>query len=190
MRREEKKLEEKELLPSLSILHSTVDASFEVIMEKHLYEVYRLCCWFVQDKIAAEDITQEVFLRAYKSLPGFRGESKIETWLYRIAINESKRYLRSWSIRHIFYQAEPGVHEFIEIEEGVVRKEEWRRLATVIAKLPFRHRQIIILHYYEELTIEEIGEILEISSGAVYTRLHRAREKLKALLNKEGEEWT
>ena len=178
------------MLPQLTMLHSTADSTFEAIMDAHLYNIYRLCCWFVQDKTAAEDVTQEVFLRAYQHLSGFRGESKIETWLYRIAVNESKRYLRSWSIRHIFYQAEPDVQGVLEIEEGVVKKEEWRRLATVIAKLPFRHRQIIILHYYEELSIEEIGEILEISSGAVYTRLHRAREKLKALLHKEGEAWT
>lgn len=69
-------------------------------------------------------------------------------------------------------------------------KEEWRQLAGCMAKLSYRHRQMLVLHYYEELSAEEIAAVLGISPGAVYTRLHRAREKLKKLLLKEGEPWT
>lgn len=71
-----------------------------------------------------------------------------------------------------------------------MQKEEWRQLITTVSKLPYRHRQMLILCYFEELSAEEIAEVLGISTGAVYTRLHRAREKLKALLLKEGEDWT
>ncbi|GEB30539.1 MULTISPECIES: RNA polymerase sigma factor [Brevibacillus] len=162
----------------------------EQLVDDHLYRVYRLCCWLVQDRLVAEDITQEVFLRAYQHLPNFRGDSKVETWLYRIAVNECKRYRRSWSFRNLFYQADPLVPGFTELEEEVMQKEEWRQLVTTVSKLPYRHRQMLILCYFEELSAEEIAEVLGISTGAVYTRLHRAREKLKALLLKEGEDWT
>ncbi|WP_431809339.1 RNA polymerase sigma factor [Brevibacillus agri] len=188
--REGRTLGDKELLPSLSILRTTVDVSLEAIMDAHLYRIYRLCCWLVQDRQVAEDIAQEVFLRAYQHLPRFRGESKIETWLYRIAVNECKRYMRSWSFRHLLYQAEPAVPGFSGLEEEVLQKEEWRQLAGCMAKLSYRHRQMLVLHYYEELSAEEIAAVLGISPGAVYTRLHRAREKLKKLLLKEGEPWT
>lgn len=188
-REEERTLKENEMIPGMTLLNETMDSSFEHLMQAHLYKVYRLCYWLVKDRTAAEDITQEVFLRAYKHLSTFRGDSRIETWLYRIAVNESKRYVRSWLFRNIFYFAQPVDKGIIDTESQVIRKDELANLALLIDKLPFRHRQILILHYYEELSIETISEILGISTGAVYTRLHRAREQIKTLISKEGEIW-
>ncbi|MEJ8544425.1 sigma-70 family RNA polymerase sigma factor [Brevibacillus borstelensis] len=165
--------------------------AFEELMEGQLAKVYRLCCWLVKDKTAAEDITQEVFIQAYKHLDSFRGESQIETWLYRIAVNESKRYLRSWSFRKLRYFSQLKSFEHTDVESEVMSKAEANRLERHVYELPFRYRQLIVLYYYQELSAETIAEILGMKTGAVYTGLHRAREQLKKrLIAEEGGEWT
>lgn len=172
-----------------AVLNQTRDAAFEQLMQTQMARVYRLCCWLVNDRTAAEDITQEVFLKVYKHLSAFRGDSRIETWLYRIAVNESKRYLRSGVFRKRFFASQANRVACADIEKEVMRKDEQAALSRLIDTLPFRHKQVLILHYYEELRVETIAEILGITPGAVYTRLHRAREKLKALMRKEEERW-
>ncbi|MED1852414.1 sigma-70 family RNA polymerase sigma factor [Brevibacillus borstelensis] len=174
-----------------SVLGRKDTHAFEELMETQLTKVYRLCCWLVKDSTAAEDITQEVFIQAYKHLDSFRGESQIETWIYRIAVNESKRYLRSWSFRKLFYFSQPKSIEHTDVESEVMNKVEADRLERLVYALPFRHRQLIVLYYYQELSAEAIAQILGMKVGAVYTGLHRAREKLKKrLIAEEGGEWT
>lgn len=182
-------LEQNHLWTGGAVLNQTRDAAFEQLMQTQMARVYRLCCWLVKDRTAAEDITQEVFLKAYKHLSAFRGDSRIETWLYRIAVNESKRYLRSGLFRKRFSVTQANREACADIETEVVQKDERAALSRLIDRLPFRHKQVLILHYYEELRAETIAEILGITPGAVYTRLHRAREKVKALMSKEEERW-
>lgn len=180
-------MEQEQALPTQAVLLQTKEARFEHAMETHLLKVYRLCYWLVKDKTAAEDICQDVFLKAYKHLDSFRGDSKLETWLYRIAVNEAKRYVRSWTFRHLLYFAQPKSGESTDIESQVIKKDGEAKVGKHVDALPFKYRQVIILHYYEELEAEDIASILGITQGAVYTRLHRARQRLKTFMQKEGD---
>jgi RNA polymerase sigma-70 factor, ECF subfamily len=167
-------------------LVKTKEALLDQLMREYLKKVLRLVYLMVKDRNLAEDITQEVFLLAYKNLGGFRQDSSLQTWVYRIAVNEAKKHLRSWSFRHLFYKAEVDLAVVEGTESTVLQNDLCARFARLVMKLPHSYRQLIVLHYYEELTVEEIAVILDTTTGAVYTRLHRARQKLKTLCEKEG----
>lgn len=175
-------MEEKSLFTPVTLLAQTDAYAFEEWMNAHMPGVYRLCCWLVKDPVAAEDLTQEVFLQAYKHIGSFRKESQLGTWLYRIAVNESKRYLRSWSFRKLLYFS-PSHHAFESVTAKQMPDEEDEsilvQLEQLVHTLPFRHKQVIVLYYYEDLSAERIADILNMKVGSVYTRLHRAREALK-----------
>lgn len=167
-------------------LDKTKEALFEEVMQAYLKKVLRLVYLIVKDRSSAEDITQEVFLKAYKSLGSFREESSMQTWIYRIAVNEAKKHLRSWSFRNLFYKPEVDAGIVEGTESAVIQSDHRIRFARIVMELPSSYRQLIILHYYEELSAEEVADILGITTGAVYTKLHRARQKLKERLEKEG----
>lgn len=167
-------------------LTKTKEALFDELIRHYLKKVLRLVYLMVKDRSLAEDITQEVFLLAYKNLGKFRQESSMQTWVYRIAVNEAKKHLRSWSFRHLFFKSEVDIEVVEGAESAVLQNDLRARFAHLVMKLPHSYRQLIVLHYYEELSIEEIAVILDTSAGAIYTKMHRARQKLKALLEKEG----
>lgn len=167
-------------------LDKTKEALFEEVMQAYLKKVLRLVYLIVKDRSSAEDITQEVFLKAYKNLGSFREESSMQTWIYRIAVNEAKKHLRSWSFRKLFYKPDVDAGIVEDTASAVILSEHRIRFARHVMELPSSYRQLIVLHYYEELSVEEVADILGISTGAVYTKLHRARQKLKERLEKEG----
>ncbi|TKI58481.1 sigma-70 family RNA polymerase sigma factor [Brevibacillus antibioticus] len=176
----------RELLLAEKSLTKTNEAMFEELIQHYLKKVLRLVYLMVKDRNLAEDITQEVFLRAYKNLGSFRRDSSMQTWVYRIAVNEAKKHLRSWSFRHIFFKPEIDSGIVEGTESTVLQNDRRVHFARLVMKLPHSYRQLIVLHYYEELPIEEIAIIMDMSTGAVYTKMHRARQKLKALLETEG----
>ncbi|MBW5468814.1 sigma-70 family RNA polymerase sigma factor [Brevibacillus formosus] len=167
-------------------LTKTKEALFDELIRHYLKKVLRLVYLMVKDRSLAEDITQEVFLSAYKNLGKFRQESSMQTWVYRIAVNEAKKHLRSWSFRHLFFKPEVDIEVVEGAESAVLQNDLRARFAHLVMKLPHSYRQLIVLHYYEELSVEEIAVILDTSAGAIYTKMHRARQKLKVLLEKEG----
>ncbi|MGG4493256.1 sigma-70 family RNA polymerase sigma factor [Brevibacillus reuszeri] len=167
-------------------LDKTKEALFEEVMQAYLKKVLRLVYLIVKDRSNAEDITQEVFLKAYKNLGSFREESSMQTWIYRIAVNEAKKHLRSWSFRKLFYKPDVDAGIVEDTALAVILSEHRIRFARHVMELSSSYRQLIVLHYYEELSVEEVADILGISTGAVYTKLHRARQKLKERLEKEG----
>jgi RNA polymerase sigma-70 factor (ECF subfamily) len=170
-------------------LIKTNEAQFEELLQGYLKKVLRLVYLIVKDRNLAEDITQEVFLKAYKNMASFRGESSLQTWIYRIAVNEAKKQARSWSFRHLFFRAEVDMGVVEGTESTILQNDLRVRFAGLVMSLPARYRQVIILHYYEDLSVEEMAEVLGTSTGAVHTKLHRARKKLKELLDKEGAGW-
>lgn len=167
-------------------LTKTKEALFDELIRDYLKKVLRLVYLMVKDRSLAEDITQEVFLLAYKNLGKFRQESSMQTWVYRIAVNEAKKHLRSWSFRHLFFKSEVDIEVVEGAESAVLQNDLRTRFARLVMELPNSYRQLIVLHYYEELSVEEIAVILEMTTGAVYTKMHRARQKLKALMETEG----
>lgn len=173
-----------------SSLELTKEAQFELLVEQYLRKVFHLVFLFVKDRNAAEDITQDVFVKAYKNWRAFRGESTLQTWIYRIAVNESKKYLRSWTFRNILYRSNVSEEKTTNVEAGVMKKLAKLEFSDLVLSLPSKYREVIALHYYEDLSVEEVAKILGISQGAVHTRLHRARKQLKEVLLTEGFTWS
>ena len=119
----------------------------------------------------------------------FRGESSYETYLYRMTVNRCHDYFRNWSFKNLFYtnetfyKAENVSSAETEAMGNIETVLLWEQLQT----LPLKYREVLILHYYEELNIEKIANLLSISPNTVKTRLRRAKNRLKDTLRKVGE---
>lgn len=151
----------------------------------------------------AEDLTQEVFVKVSQSLPAFRGESKLSTWLYRIATNAATDRLRTVSFKHDRNQellddtVETGNTQTLALEESpsleqlLLRKEMAQCFMDYLGQLAPAYRAVIILSELEELSNNEIAEVLGLSLDVVKIRLHRGRAKLFEALkaNCKAEDW-
>lgn len=148
----------------------------------HAYQppVYALCCRMLGRPEDAEDATQAAFVSAFRALPGFRGQSRMRTWLYRIAVNECLNLLRKRRNR-----PEP-LEEVAEIASpSGLPPAERIAIRTTLTRVRPEHRAILILRYWEELSYEEIAEVLKLSLPAMKMRLHRARAEFERIYGGE-----
>lgn len=143
-------------------------------------DLKRLAYLYVADLAESEDITQEVFIKCYHQLEQFRHESSYKTWLIRMTINQCKDYKKSWSARNIFYRKEIP-------ETSYIPKQSNDDILHELAALAHKYKEVLILYYYEELTMREIGEVLGIKHNTVKSRLLRGKKLLKERL--ERSEW-
>lgn len=170
-------------------LKNTDKEILKELMENYGDMVLRIAFTYVKEQQLAEDLSQEIFIRCYQKLHTFENRSSYRTWLYRITVNHCKDYVRSWSFRNLI-PAE-SVNPINTLEKGdvsaeILEKEQKKLLFQKVLKLSVKHREVIIFFYYEELTVEEIADLLNIKVSTVKTRLHRARKNLKRAL-KGGE---
>ncbi|MCX7569369.1 sigma-70 family RNA polymerase sigma factor [Tumebacillus sp. DT12] len=149
--------------------------------------VIRTAYYYVKDKMIAEDIAQEVFLKAYAKIEEFRGTASVETWLYRITVNHCKDYVRSWAYRKLLVQQhfERARDEGDLPEDVLVKKHRGEELLAMVMKLPVKDREVILLHYFEELKVKEIAEILSDKETTVRVRMMRALKKLRQKVEEE-----
>lgn len=155
------------------------------IMDHYGQDILRLVYSYVNNKQLAEDLTQDIFVKCYKSLHTYKGKSSLRTWLWRIAINHCKDFLKSWYNKNVVIsEVEPITNRTTKemVEQVVIQKEEDDQLITTIMMLPIKYREVIYLFYYEELLIKEIAVITGASANTVKTRLRRAKELLKERL--------
>ncbi|UYY94933.1 sigma-70 family RNA polymerase sigma factor [Bacillus cereus] len=142
------------------------------IMNKYGQEVLQLVYSYVNNKEVAEDVTQDIFVKCYKSLHTYKGKSNVKTWLWRIAINQCKDYIKSWYNKKVIVTED----EFAYI--GIQNAED-SRLASAVMNLPIKYREVIYLFYYEELSIKEIATVIDVKENTIKTRLKKAKELLK-----------
>ena len=162
------------------------------IMNQYGDYIVRLCYLYLKNWHLAEDASQEVFIKVYRYLEDFREDANEKTWISRIAINVCKNYRRtSWFRKvQIGLQTEDEANILEDkvyqkeksIEEELVNRIESSELLKGVMSLPIKYREVILLHYYQELKISEIAEILHISEGAVKMRLSRGRNKMGNML--------
>lgn len=161
--------------------------AFGVLIERYKGKVFSLAYGFSRDRATADDLAQEVFIKAYYSLPKFKAESGFGTWLYRIAVNHAKDFLRKDKRRQKEISIEAAGEPILAAESRSPEEkhdEEGRRktVQAALAGLPEKYRVILTLRDIEGLSYEEISGILKLSPGTVDSRLHRARRKLRAKL--------
>lgn len=163
-------------------------ALLEEWMTEYGTRLLHLAYFYLKDRHAAEDVAQEAFLRAYRSMDDFRGDSQVYTWLYRITINLCRDRLRSsWHKRHVFPGDLPTAPSPDNSpEEEAVRKGRRDSVMRQILNLPEHYREILVLYYYQELNTVEIAQVTGLPDNTVKTRLHRGRQQLKQLLLQEG----
>lgn len=168
------------------------EARLELYMREYGEKILHMVYLMTKDRVTAEDITQETFVKVYRNMDSFRGESHIHTWIYRIAVNEAKKHLRKQAIARLFLikqsqNMRPTRHT--HLESNILDSLSQHEFTQFIMLLPNTYRNILVLHYYQDLSIEEISMVLGTTNGAVRKKLHRARKKLKEILKREGFRW-
>lgn len=172
-------------------------SAFDLLVIKYQHRIVHLVNRYVKDPSEAQDVAQDTFIKAYRALGDFRGDSAFYTWLYRIAINTAKNYLLSRSRRHIDYEIDIQDAEQVEntghlkdmdTPDNLLMNEQIVKvIKTAIEKLPEEMRIAITLREFEGMSYEEIAEAMDCPIGTVRSRIFRAREaideKLKPLLN-------
>ena len=167
--------------------------AFDVLVLKYEQKIVNLVMRYVRDQEQALDITQEAFIKAYRALPRFRGDSAFYTWLYRIAVNTAKNYLAAQRRRPTDIELDMqdpdqyGLHAKLketDTPEGVTLSQELREtLEKAIASLPDDLRTAIILRELDGMSYEEIAQTMDCPVGTVRSRIFRARD---AIANKVG----
>jgi len=162
--------------------------AFDLLVLKYQHRIIKLILRYVKDPAEALDVSQEAFLKAYRALPKFRGESAFYTWMYRIAINTAKNHLVAASRRPLNSAAEISEPEEFDWHprmqnsdspEGQAMGDELRQvLQTTIDSLPDDLRTAIMLRELDGLTYEEIAQVMECPVGTVRSRIFRAREAI------------
>jgi RNA polymerase sigma-70 factor (ECF subfamily) len=166
--------------------------AFKELVENHQKLVMNTCKGFLHNEDDAHDVSQEVFIEAYRSVKKFRGDSKITTWLYRIAVNKSLNFIRDnrkhrrlsdidimtgKNEKHISTHLNPNLPD-TEIEN----RERSRVLYSAIDELPTNQREAFILNKYENLNYKEISEIMNKSISSIESLLFRAKKNLQVKL--------
>ncbi len=163
-------------------------AAYDLLVIKYQHKIIQLVNRYIKDPSEAQDVAQEAFIKAYRALANFRGDSAFYTWLYRIAINTAKNYLLSRSRRYSDYQVDVQDAEQVENapqlkgmdtpEYLLMNDDIIDVIKKAIEKLPEEMRTAIMLREFEGLSYEEIAQTMECPVGTVRSRIFRAREAI------------
>lgn len=157
--------------------------ALETLVHEHQATVYRLCLSVLHDPGDADDATQESFIAAINALDKYRGDSQFRTWLFAIALNTSRAYLRQRGRRSrlqstLIENVDPSTETAHGPERKMIQLESSQALWQAINRLDEKHRLPIILRYYHELSTQEIAEVLKVNVGTIHSRLSNARTRL------------
>lgn len=162
--------------------------SFETLYERHHRRVYSLCLRMTANATEAEDLTQEVFVQLFRKAGSFRGESAFTTWLHRMTVNHVLMHFRK---RGVKMEKTTDEGEIAEIQDTIQSLGERPRfidriaLDKAVSELPPGYRTVFVLHDVEGFEHEEVADLLGISIGTSKSQLHKARMRLRDLLNKK-----
>jgi len=170
--------------------------AFADLVEHYKILVFNLVDCMIFDKALVEDLAQEVFIRVYQGLPGFRGESKLSTWIYRVAYNvcaaELERARHRVDVVSLDAKGdEEGPRLDLrddrqDVEAMLSQIDFGRTIQKLLDRLPPRYKAMLTLYYLQEMRYEEIGEIMALPMGTVKTHLHRAKQALRHMIVEAG----
>ncbi len=190
----------------VTALRQGVEEAYEILIQRYQQPVFNLVCRLLNDPSDACDIVQEVFLKVFRNIGSFRGNSSLKTWIYRIAVNEAYNH-RRWFSRHQRQEIAMGAEEGMPSYEDSLADpgrtpfdqaadHETRALVeSALEKLNAKFRVAVVLRDIEDLSYEEIATVLDVSLGTVKSRILRGREALRKILEgrlekERGVEWS
>ncbi|MCL6452247.1 MAG: sigma-70 family RNA polymerase sigma factor [Alicyclobacillus sp.] len=159
-------------------------------MEAYGADVLNFAYSYLHNYHLAQDVTQDVFLRAFQHAASFRGESSVKTWLLSITANRCRDHLRSWSAKHELYTLDeqdpkPAAERTEQVVlDRIAQDEVWQ----MVLELPVKYREVVVLYYFRDLSTKEIAEALDATEEAIRTRLHRARSLLRQRMERDTRE--
>ncbi len=170
--------------------------SFERIVIAYQQRIFNLAFRLLGDKEEAEDLTQEVFLNVYKHLSSFRGDSQFSTWIYQVTLNHCRNRFKY--LKRRFHQSTESLDDPLQSgegdlerelpdeadlpEEALHRRQVQKLVQIAVQRLRPDYKEVIVLRDIQELSYQEISEVLGLPEGTIKSRLHRARWELKELL--------
>ncbi|MBC7875294.1 MAG: RNA polymerase sigma factor [Ferruginibacter sp.] len=176
-------------------LRNNDETAFKYLVTTYQDRVFNTALAIVQNAQDAEDVAQEVFIKVYRSIHSFKGESKLSTWLYRIATTGALDLLRNRKskkrfgfMQRLFGEGNEPLYEIPDFNHpGIAldRKENAAKLFKAIAQLPENQKAAFTLHKLEDLSYQEISEVMKTSVPAVESLMHRAKQNLRKILEKE-----
>ena len=163
------------------------------LIDQYSDSILRMAYTYVQEKQLAEEITQDVFLTCYNKIHLFKNKASIKTWIYRIVINKSKDQLRKKSLKK-FLLRNPHHPDTYGIENKhpesiIVQEFADRKLSDYVISLPPKFKEVIYMHYFEDMKVREISEVLQIKQNTIKTRLNRGRVLLRKMYEEESDEY-
>jgi len=165
--------------------------AFTVLVERYKHMVFTLAIKILKNHEEAEEVAQDVFIKVYAALPTFKGNSKFSTWLYKIAYYRSldclKKQQRNLNTRSIDTDTEYHLSDMEDTLASLEASERKLAIKSAIEELPPDDAVVITLHYFEELSLKEIAEIMNIAANTVKVRLFRSRKRLAELLKSKLE---
>lgn len=157
------------------------------LMHEHATELKRIAYLYIHDLSECEDIIQEVYISCFQHLATFRNEANYKTWLIRITINKCKDHQRRWNIKHLVYRPFTSLSKKEEsAEDQFLHHQNSKEIMEQIAVLPIKFKEVLILYYFQEMTMQEISEILSINHNTVKSRLLRGKNALMTSLERRN----
>lgn len=181
------KVKEEEIVLLMS-RRETQEKGMKMIMDTYQSRLYWYIRRIITDEDLAKDILQEVFIKAYQNFSQFKKESKLYTWLYRIASNEALQQLNKQNKMPKVKDAEEYLAGQMA-SENINKSEVQRLLTEAIQSLPEKQKMVFSLRYYEEMPYEEMSKVLDMSVGTLKTNYHYAREKVEQYILERKEDF-
>lgn len=156
--------------------------AFKYFVETNKKMVFQVCYSFLHHSEDAEDLCQEVFVEVLKNIEKFKGNSKLSTWLYRIAVNKSLNYIRDYKKKRKLFSELPednNIEGLVSMDEDSLKKEHIELLMKFVDSLPKKQKVALLLNKLDGIPAKEIAEILKTSISSVEISIYRARVKLK-----------
>jgi RNA polymerase sigma-70 factor (ECF subfamily) len=162
--------------------------AFEQLIDRFQGDIYRMIYYRIRARMDTEDLTQDVFVRAYRNISRIREPDKFRGWLFTIAVNRINDYLRKKRVRSIFKSSDEGTdvqpvatdfQDPPDALEQVLKEDFWRHVGRIAKKLSKMEREVFMLRFLDNLNINEIAQILKKSESTVKTHLYRALAKFK-----------
>lgn len=164
--------------------------AFEELVRRYRNDVFGIAFHYLRNREEAWDASQEVFIKAHRSIRRFRGDASFKTWVLRITANHCKDVIKKRKLDTVGLEAsgtaDRAQHPAPNPEEHASAQEIGAAIETALERMPEKHRTAIVLREFEGLSYQEMAEIMNCSMGTVMSRLHHARKKLQQLLIQSG----